>query len=95
LQSLATTTATWTWQPTPDHKPGTISGVLRLGTKVTAETCIASSRCAEAADAGLALIPADRAACESAWALAVAAMGALVTDDPAYRSPVLPVPAAN
>ncbi|MEU5200401.1 hypothetical protein AB0G86_41235 [Streptomyces scabiei] len=93
LERLATTTAAWSWQPAPDHKPGTIGGFLQLGTNVTAETCIGSSHHqGDIADAGLALIPADRAACQSAWALGVAVLGVLVTDDPAYRSPVLPAP---
>ncbi|RNG12977.1 hypothetical protein [Streptomyces botrytidirepellens] len=94
LERLATTTAAWAWQPAHNHKPGTLEGVLQLGANVTAETCIGSSHHHgdAAADAGLALLPADRAACESAWALAVAALGVLVTDDPAYRSPVLPAP---
>lgn len=93
LERLATTTAAWSWQPAPDHKPGTLDGVLQLGTNVTAETRIGSSHHhGDVADAGLALIPADRAACESAWALGVAVLGVLVADDPAYRSPVLPAP---
>ncbi|MET7490194.1 hypothetical protein [Streptomyces sp. NPDC005538] len=93
LERLATTTEAWSWQPAPAHKPGTLDGVLQLGTNVTAETRIGSSHHpGDIADAGLALIPADRAACESAWALGVAVLGVLVTDDPAYRSPLLPAP---
>ncbi|CAL9675525.1 hypothetical protein SUDANB105_07852 [Streptomyces sp. enrichment culture] len=36
--------------------------------------------------------PDHRTACEGAWALAVAVLGALVTNDPPYRSTVLPAP---
>lgn len=94
LERLTTTDA-WSWQPAPApaHKPGTLDGVLQLGANVTAETRIGSSHHqGDIADAGLALIPADRAACESAWALGVAVLGVLVTDDPTYRSPLLPAP---
>ncbi|MFI0813471.1 hypothetical protein [Streptomyces echinatus] len=92
LERLTTPTAAWSWQPASDHKPGTLEGILRLGPSVTAETCLGSSPHGYAADAALALIPADREHCEPAWALAVAALGVLVTDDSAYRSPVLPAP---
>ncbi|MGW3928721.1 hypothetical protein ACWECC_11525 [Streptomyces microflavus] len=93
LERLATTAAAWSWQPASDHKPGTIEGVLHLGANITAETRIGRSHHhSDVADAALALIPADRAASGPAWALAVAVLGALVTDDPAYRSPVLPAP---
>jgi hypothetical protein len=92
LERLTTPTAAWTWQPASDHKPGTLEGVLRLGPSVTAETRLGGSPQGYAVDAGLAIIPADREHCEPTWALAVAAVGVLVTEDPAYRSPVLPAP---
>ncbi|MFF8431032.1 hypothetical protein ACF07Y_39045 [Streptomyces sp. NPDC016566] len=92
LDRLATATAAWTWKPAPDHKPGTLTGALQLGTNITVETCIGSSHQGDAAVAGLELIPANRAACEPAWALAVAALGVLVTNDPAYSSPILSAP---
>ncbi|MER5617665.1 hypothetical protein [Streptomyces sp. NPDC002215] len=93
LERLATTTAAWSWQPDPGHEPGTLDGVLHLGGSITAETRIGRSHHhSDIADAALALIPADRAASGPAWALAVGVLGALVTDDPAYRSPVLPAP---
>ncbi|MFH0246064.1 hypothetical protein ACGRHY_27440 [Streptomyces sp. HK10] len=92
LERLTTPTATWSWQPASDHKLGTLEGVLRLGPSVTAETRLGGSPQGYAADAALAVIPADREHCEPVWALAVAAVGVLVTEDPAYRSPVLPAP---
>ncbi|MGC5264107.1 hypothetical protein ACPXCO_24115 [Streptomyces cyaneofuscatus] len=93
LERLATTTAAWSWQPTTDHQPGTLEGALGLGASITAETRIGrSDHHDDVADAALALIPADRAASGGAWALAVTVLGVLVTDDPAYRSPVLPAP---
>ncbi|MEV6653968.1 hypothetical protein [Streptomyces sp. NPDC051219] len=51
-----------------------------------------SSSAAESANAVLALIPAHRAACHTAWTLALTFLGTLVTDDPAYRSTVMPAP---
>jgi hypothetical protein len=93
LERLATNTAPWSWQPDPEHKPGALAGVLRLGAHLNAETAIdRSSHHADQARAGLALIPANRETCHTAWALAVTVLGALVTDDPAYRSTVLPAP---
>ncbi|MFF9158283.1 hypothetical protein ACF1AB_39350 [Streptomyces sp. NPDC014846] len=92
LERLATTTVAWSWKPAPDHKPGTLKGALQLGANITAETLIGSSHHGDAADAGLALIPANHAACEPAWALAVTALGVLVTNDPQYCSPVLATP---
>ncbi|GAB1333387.1 hypothetical protein [Streptomyces sennicomposti] len=92
LERLTTPTTAWLWQPASDHKPGTIEGTLRLGPSITAETRFGGSPHGYAADAALALIPANREHCESAWALAVAAFGVLVTEDPGYRSPVLPAP---
>lgn len=93
LERLTTPTAAWAWQPATDHKPGTIEGLLRLGVGITAETCIGrSGHDSGTADAALALIPADRAVCHPTWALAVAVLGSLVTEDPAYRSPVLLAP---
>lgn len=87
------TLAQWSWQPATDQEAGTIEGELRLGANVTAQTRIGYARPHDdSAHAALALIPADRAACRTAWALAVAVLGVLVTDDPAYRSPVLPAP---
>lgn len=93
LERVTTDTNPWSWQPAPDHKPGTLAGQLRLGAHLTAETTIdRSSHHTEAANAGLALIPAHREACDTAWALAVMVLGTLVTNDPAYRSSVLPAP---
>ncbi|MFF7953922.1 hypothetical protein [Streptomyces griseorubiginosus] len=92
LERLATTTTAWVWQPAADHKPGTLEGILQLSANITAETCIGSYQHQGDAAAGLALIPADRTACEPAWALAVVTLGVLVTNDPAYQSPVLPAP---
>ncbi|MFJ9580649.1 hypothetical protein ACIRQF_30200 [Streptomyces sp. NPDC101191] len=93
LERLATTTTAWAWEPALDRKPGTLKGVLQLSANITAETCVGGSHHQEdAADARLALTPADRTACEPAWALAVLTLGVLVTKDPAYRSPVLPAP---
>ncbi|MYS33676.1 hypothetical protein K388_06018 [Streptomyces sp. KhCrAH-43] len=92
LERLTTPTATWSWHPAIEHKPGTLEGILRLGPSITAESRLGGSLHGYSASAGLALIPADREHCEPAWALAVAALGVLVTEDPAYRSPVLPAP---
>ncbi|MFI5864561.1 hypothetical protein [Streptomyces sp. NPDC051546] len=93
LERLTTPTADWSWQPATNHKPGTIAGLLRLGTALTAETCIDHARSdGDAADAAIALIPAQRDACQPTWALAVEVLGVLVTDDPAYHSPVLRAP---
>jgi hypothetical protein len=93
LERLTTTPAAWSWRPAPDHKPGMIEGVLHLGANITAETSICCSHHhSDAANAALALIPADRAASGPAWALAVAVLGTLVTDNPGYCSPVLPAP---
>ncbi|MFB6984548.1 hypothetical protein [Streptomyces sp. NPDC056304] len=87
------TLAQWSWQPATEQEAGTIEGYLRLGVNVTAETRIGYLRPHDdSAHAALALIPADRDACRAAWSLAVAVLGVLVTDDPAYRSPVLPAP---
>ncbi|MFF8866260.1 hypothetical protein ACF08B_29890 [Streptomyces sp. NPDC015139] len=38
LERLATTTAAWSWKPTPDRKLGTLKGALQLGANITAET---------------------------------------------------------
>ncbi|MGZ2361471.1 hypothetical protein LRE75_33135 [Streptomyces sp. 372A] len=92
LERLTTPTTAWAWQPASDHKLGTLEGTLRLGPSVTAETRLGGSSQGYAADAALALIPADRDHCEPAWALAVAALGVLVTEDPGYHSPVLLAP---
>ncbi|MFF7115461.1 hypothetical protein ACFY91_24565 [Streptomyces albogriseolus] len=92
LDRLTTPTTAWSWQPATDHKPGTLQGTLRLGPGVTAETCYGASSHHGAADAVLGLIPADHDHCEPAWALAVAVLGVLVTDNPGYHSPVLPAP---
>lgn len=59
---------------------------------VIVETCFGGSSHGAAADAVLALIPADRGHCEAAWAPAVAVLGVLVTEDPGYCSSVLPAP---
>ncbi|MCQ1577238.1 hypothetical protein [Streptomyces parvus] len=91
LKRLTTPTTTWAWQPATDHKPGTIEGLLYLGTEITAETYIGHSRHdSDTADAALTLTPVDRAVCHPTWALAVTVLGTLVTEDPTYRSPVLP-----
>lgn len=93
LERLATDTSPWAWQPGPGHKPGLLAGVLRLGTHLTAETVInRSRRHTDLAHVSLALTPAGREACETAWSLAVTVLGTLVTGNPAYRSTVLPAP---
>ncbi|MGW3387313.1 hypothetical protein [Streptomyces cinereoruber] len=92
LERLTTPTAGWSWQPASDHKPGTLAGALQLGPNVTAEAVLGASSHGYAAAAILKIIPADREHCEPSWALAVAAGGVLVTEDPAYCSPVLSAP---
>lgn len=95
LDRLASAAETgWTWQPDADHEPGQLDGVLHPSFNVTAETTIGRSGGHEDnAQAGLALIPGAPEACETAWTLAVTALGVLVTDEPTYRSPVLAEPA--
>ncbi|WP_318218966.1 hypothetical protein [Streptomyces sp. SCL15-6] len=86
----------WSWQPDADYKPGRIDGILHLAPSITAETTLErSSRHEGNAHAGLVLFPATREACETAWILAVVVLGALVTHEPEYRSPVLTDPAAD
>lgn len=94
LDRLASAAETgWTWQPDADHEPGQLDGVLHPSFNVTAETTIGRSGGHEDnAQAGLALIPGAPEACETAWTLAVTALGVLVTDEPTYRSPVLAEP---
>lgn len=94
LDRLASAAATgWTWQPDADHKPGQLDGVLHPSPSVTAETTIGrSGRHEDNAQAGLALIPAAPEAYETAWTLAVTALGVLVTNEPTYRSTVLAEP---
>ncbi|MCZ1011980.1 hypothetical protein [Streptomyces lydicus] len=93
---LTTDTNPWSWQPAPEHKPGTLAGVLHLGAHITAETTIdRSSHHADTANTALTLTPAHREACDTAWALAVMVLGTLVTNDPAYSSTVLPTPSPD
>ncbi|MFF1678348.1 hypothetical protein ACFVYG_20200 [Streptomyces sp. NPDC058256] len=84
----------WSWQPADCEKPGALAGTVRLGPHIQAETFIDRSGGGPRTntDAGLALIPADRETCGTAWALAVTVLGVLVTGDSAYLSTVMPAP---
>ncbi|WP_330342619.1 hypothetical protein [Streptomyces sp. NBC_00557] len=101
MSRLATNANPWTWRPgverkpilpEPVLKPGVIDGILHLGAGITAETSITRSHHADAAYAGLVLIPADRDSCPAAWSLATTVLGSLVTNDMNYCSPMLPAP---
>ncbi|WP_327411237.1 hypothetical protein OG458_41615 (plasmid) [Streptomyces sp. NBC_01281] len=90
----ASSQTNWSWKPDAGFKPGRIDGELRPYADVAAETTIdRSSRHDDNVLAGLGLLPDTRTACDRAWVLAVDVVGALVTGETSYRSPVVPEPA--
>ncbi|WP_327391354.1 hypothetical protein OG728_38395 (plasmid) [Streptomyces microflavus] len=82
----------WTWEPAANREPAHFCGVLHLGLDVTAEMTTQPSRHAGRARASFSVIPETLGACTTAWALAVTALGVLVTNDPTYSSPVTAAP---
>ncbi|MEU6070622.1 hypothetical protein ABZ864_40830 [Streptomyces sp. NPDC047082] len=74
------TALAWTWKPGPRTEPGVTVGTLRLNAHTRAEAVIERSKgTAEYANALLALIPTDRAACPATWRLATDVFHVLAT----------------
>ncbi|MEV6676249.1 hypothetical protein AB0N09_05180 [Streptomyces erythrochromogenes] len=84
----------WAWKPGDRTKPGTLAGGLSVPRHAWAETEIGTSKNAgeTIAYAALRVTPESRKTCRHAWALVVSVLGTLATENPAFRSTILPAP---